>query len=524
MDYSLTRQRHSTPQYDLDTSLPYGDVPNTMLMRKFEETDVGDEEMAYDTFVRGEIKNWAPDTAIYEHERSRGGVNQRSGKLNLQYEGHRGSAQYERPEEFLGFGGPEDRDPRGTNVDPDMKELTRQKWARGRFQRFTSDGVDDQQITGGGVSEAGMMAIRQQVHRYTRANLKVFSRQLDGRREGMRRQWVHASDAAKQVRVQAYGDYIKDYALNPQRRATIISREIIRDSAAWRAETNDQDLAFAHYAQVRSARKTGPIDSTITNNVQTQELADSDMSKSFKAVGLLMSHLVREKQSHDGIDFSDGSTTQTRKVAPCAKDLAAILQGIVQSQQLGDSDATQHRKRGVDRAGTDAWQGSHVQHAMPAHHYLNAEIIYRNMSIGDMSLISREVVTDATVARAISEDAARKRFTWMAKARSVDVAEDNVDREQAEAAKYISYRTMKQVVGAWTPQNIDEVAMSESANSQNRRRQDRFKVMHVGDTVDDIKRGDNLYQNRHGAPVGSKYTMRQLVKEESKQSDFKGSS
>lgn len=527
MNYNLARQRQSTPQHGIDKALPYGDMPTTMLMRKFEETDTGDEEMAVETFIRGEIKNWEPDTAIYEHERSRGGVNARSGKLNLQYEGHRGSAQWEKPETFLGFIGPEDRDPRGTNVDPDMKELTRQKWARGRFHRFGSDN-SEQAITGGGVSEAGMMAIRQQVHRHARANLKVFSRQIDGRREGMRRNWKHVSDASKQVRVQAYGDYIKDYALNPQRRTTIITREIIRDSKAWRDQTNDQDLAFAQYSQIRRQRTRGPIDSSVQADAASQDLADSDVSKSFKAIGLLMSHLVREKIDRDQ-DSTDGGHTQTRKAAPCAKDLAAILVNLTQGQDFNESDNTQQRKQNHAHASTDAWVGAVQNHVAPAHHYLNSELIYKNLvQSGDLNAVAREVLTDAEQARAFAEKSTAKSYKWTAKARAVDIAEDNVDRQQADNAKYISYRAVKQVVGAWTPQNVDQLALAESDNSQVRRRQDRYKANHKGDTREDTNFKDNTYKDRHGAPVGSKYLRRHENREDAMeapgQSDFKGGS
>lgn len=255
MDYDLARQGYGQIEYNVDQGLRYGDVPNTMLMEKFEETDMGNDEDQYDTYVRTEICDWTGDKgAVFEHERGRGGVNASKGILQLRANGHRGTADVEKPEIFLGFAGPEDRDPRGINVDPDMKQLRRQEAARMRFHRFTPDHSDH--VTGGGISEAQVMANKQTIFRFNRDRLKIFSRQIDGRREGLRRVYENKSDIAKQVLVHSYGDYIKDYAMNPQRRANLITRNILRDTKEWRQETSDQDYQIARYSQICRKRKT----------------------------------------------------------------------------------------------------------------------------------------------------------------------------------------------------------------------------------------------------------------------------
>lgn len=512
MNYDLTRQAYGKIEQNVDNSMRYGDVPSTMLMEKFEETDIGAEDMAYDNYVRYEIMSHLPDKNLFEHERPRGGVNRSAGMLQLRANGHRGSADVETPEIFLGFGGPEDRDPRGINTDPDMKELTRQEQARMRFIRFTPDHSDN--VTGGMRSEAKVMADNQTLFKIKRDRLKIFSRQIDGRREGLRRVYAHKSDLAKQVLVQSYGDFIKDYAMNPQRRANIVTRNIIRDSAKWRAETSDQDYQIAKYSQICRRAKTTSKNNRVKESTTDVKWSDADTSKSYRALGLLMSHMIRAKKTRadaaDGdIDMLQQYHTQDRKNAPVAKDIALILRAMTQDAEFSTSDASMTKKT-KDR-GPRAVLARQVlyNHIAPAHHHLNAEIIYKQVRPGaDTRKCKDQVITDAKdvelagLQTVVGKSGRRHTLTG----RKLDTTEDD---DRTESEQTVNYRSLISEKRSVKENTNNEDITAESDNSQVRREQHKnHRVASKEDQETGIDFLDNTSKERLGGHHGSKYTMR----------------
>ena len=374
MDYNLERQRETPIAYDVTyRGVNYGDMPGSLLTSKFEETDMGDEEDMHDNYVRKQATNWGPDTNQFEHEASRGGVTQRSGRLNLQYYGHRGTAYAEKPELFLGFGGPEDHDPRGVATDPDFKKLVGQHNARMRFQRFDKDMSDH--IGSGNRSEAKVMLDQQTSFKITRDRLKGFDRSIDGRREGLRRLYSNKSDVTKQVFVQSYGEYIKDYALNPQRSANVIVGQLIRDSREWRDFTADQDFAVAKYLSITRKSQQKWANKAKTTEVDSR-FADADPSKCYKTAGILMSQIVRAKrQKQDNVSNSDvefGTTQETKvgKNVPVVKDLTAVVRHIVDNTLFGASQITQMGKNVTPQQREHLAREIVYNHVAPSHHYL----------------------------------------------------------------------------------------------------------------------------------------------------------
>ena len=517
MDYNLARQGYGQIEYNIDIGLRSGDVPSTMLMEKFEETDMGVDDDRYDSFVRTEICNWGPDKgALFEHEGRRGGVNASKGILQLRANGHRGSADVEKPEIFLGFGGPEDRDPRGINVDPDMKQLRRQEAARMRFHRFTPDHSDH--VTGGGISEAQVMANKQTIFRFNRDRLKVFSRQIDGRREGLRRVYENKSDLQKVVISQSYGDYIKDYALNPQRRANLITRNILKDTREWRQETSDQDYQIARYSQICRKRKTSNTHKRVFDARASDDIAwtDNDTAKCFKAMGLLMSHMVRGKkiksQCADGdIDMEASRYTQDRKNAPVARDLAMILRSMIADEKtFAVADNTMQMKTAVPNRIPHSINQVVYNHIAPAHHYFNAEILYKNVKPGaDTRKIKSEVITDSAAPLMRDETTTSSKTAKRMIMRNA--TRNNIeDADREEGVVTMNYRQKLFGKGkARAELTSGEDFQKESDNTQMRREgHTAHRVVNPNEHVTGIKFRDNTVKERHGGHHGTKYTHR----------------
>jgi hypothetical protein len=514
MNYNLARQRQGRIDYSIDIGMRSGDMPSTLLAEKFEETlEGGPEEDAYDHHVRREICDWTGDRNLMEHERPRGGVNRSKGILELRAGGHRGSADVERPEIFLGFGGPEDRDPRGINVDPDMKQLVRQEQSRMRFVRFTPDHSDD--TTGGGRSESQVMSDNQKLFRIKREKLKIFDRQIDGRREGLRRTYKHKSDIAKQVLVQSYGDFIKDYAMNPQRRAVIVSKGVIRDSKAWRVETSDQDYQIAKYSQICKRGVGDVTQNRVQVTAEDRKHTDADDGVSYKAVGILMANIVRGKKTAmevaDGdIDMYASSDAEVRKTAPAARDLALILRAMTQDADFSSSDASMTVKTAERGPWAVVARQTVYNHIAPAHHALNAEIIYKAVRPGsDMRKIASDIITDPKTFSGSDETTAGKSAgRKTAFGRKLDVAYDD---DRTESEQTVSYKTLLAERRHRAENASGEDVLKESDKSQVRRELNKVhRSVGVDEQMTDMKFKDTPVGERLGGHIGTKYTMRQV--------------
>lgn len=415
MDYKPPLVRQSDIRYTVDENRQFGQLPNTMLVAKFEETDMGPDENLYEDFARDTLIDKSPDTNLFAHEEPRGAVNARAGRIQLLNNGHRGDANDpHHPEIFLGFLGPEDSDPRGIAVDPDFKQLKRQHEARMRFQRFTPDGSD--WVTGGGRSQFQAMQDQQTLLKWVRERLKVFSQSKDCRKEGLRRIYTPTSDASKQIIVQSYGDRIKDFALNPVKRATHIADAILRDTRWYRDGCTDGDLAIAQLGGAGRRVRGHRQDDNPTRLYTTEaDFSESDRSKLYRSAAVLLSELARMRSARTREGMSDGLRTseadevsfRARKRA-ILKDLAVILGAIDQDSEYGDSDsAAAMKSRAVNGDFRALMDGSIAGHILPAHYYLSAEKIYKSLREGDPHSAQRQAIVDNTVPEGMYDAATR---------------------------------------------------------------------------------------------------------------------
>lgn len=506
-------------EYNIDQAMPFGDMPSAMLTSKFDETNLDiDENMAYNDYARNTLTNWGPDTNKFEYEEPRGAVNRAAGRIQLQYYGHRGEADDPyRPEIFDGFMGEEDRDPRGINTDPDFKEVRKQHESRTRFIRFSAD--DSNHITGGGRSEAKTMADQQTLFKTVRNRLKVFDRQLDGRREGLRRTYPHKSNAAKQIIVQSYGDSIKDQALCPQKRAHIISNQILRATRAWQDETADGDFAVAKYTQLCKTKKPEQHN-RVTSHLHDTKFAAADITQCYKSAGLLMAHIVHGKRScmelvkQSDMDFSEARHTAIRKIAPFTRDLAVILKAIEIDNIPKDQDETLFGKT-PDLVIADHMIRQIVHnHLTPAHQQLNSEILYKSLRHdNDTRKVKDLVITDSThpIIRDLntpgSKSAQVRRITGM----KLNTADDS---DKSESANTFNYRVARLTVNLRDRAMANDGRASESDDSQFRKQNEQNYRVTGKDKICTYDTaalfGDNASKERHIGVLGGKYLTRHI--------------
>lgn len=502
MEYDLTKTIQSRTDYKSYNSMVYGDMPSSMLAQKFEETNIPFEGM-YDEYSRKVLTDWGPDNTLFEHERPRGGVNKGSGRLQLQYYGHRGDADVPyRAEYFDGFAGPENHDPRGINIDPNMMQLRHQADARHRFIRFSAD--QSEHITGGGLSEAQVNDNLRTAHDKYKNSVNIFDRQLDGARNGMRRMYEHKSIQPLQDTTNSYGEMIKNEALTPQNRVNIICN-MIRNTKEWRDNTLDDNThipvysAYAGKKQTKTTgRKTGETD-------RSHMLAESDIK--VYAAAKIMSNIVANRASAcvDNITV-DEYKQMVFKNAFTNHDLSAILKSITNDGQFSNSITHQQSK---------------VNHAAPKHnkfmsaqehdiYVINSQYIHKSAEQNkDISKISNYVVTDltdntkTTELRHLSTEVSRKH---------PDTKRDNVEDDIPD--NVFNYKNLH-IAAKSDPLGADNTRISPLIESdimtQSMQKYPELATHHTDASA--INYSDNMCGERYLGGLGTKYMAKYIERD-----------
>lgn len=483
---------------------PFGDMPMSLLASKFEETeDSFDHETAYHDFARVAACDNRPDRTVFAAEEPRGRNDASKGYLNLLHNGHRGDAEPPRhPEMFLGFG-PEDRDPRGVALDPNMALMARQQDARGRFINFTAE--NDQNITSGGRSEPKAIADNMAVRVETKHRFKQFSRQLDGRREGLHRTWDNVSLLSTVHAQSSYGDKIKDWSLNPQRRAVVIAQNVVHDSRLF-TDPNDQDMQFVVWGQ--NNRRYVRRDTLNRVSAQTPGVffADADRTMCFRAAALLMQSIAKYRSESDR-DFAKGDTTAARKTANAQRDLIAILSAVTSDQGTTESDNTLLFKTAKIELQDHLARLTQSDADTPAHVLINAELIRKNAHKLNKMQTIKEIVGDA---RDVDLQTVESALGKSARHGKAGVRNAHFDIGDADTAPTMIYKQSKGrwIAGGKTKGDANVDIDAESDASRIVKSRSDMSMMHRDNAQLNIDFSNNAAKNRHGGKLGSKYTRR----------------
>lgn len=122
----------------------YGIIPDDAYLRKIERTNLTEDPMMVENYMRGMLADYRPDAPFLASDEARdpsdrGGGNHSTERLALRHSGGRSEEDPYLPDgtfldhEFL------ERDPRGVQNQPDWNEARRQRLARGAFIKFSND-------------------------------------------------------------------------------------------------------------------------------------------------------------------------------------------------------------------------------------------------------------------------------------------------------------------------------------------------------------------------------------------------
>jgi hypothetical protein len=521
--YDLDKiSRPTQVEFTVDENRQQGQLPIEFLTSKFEETYMGDDDISkYADYARSTLTNWGPDTNLMEYEEARGGVEARGGKLRLRIYGSRGDADpAAHPELFYGYADPGDWDPRGTADEPDMKRVAEQWNARMRFQRWDPDGCEFE--TSGRRNEWRELEDRQTVFKWVRDRLKIFLTQKDGRREGLRRTWQYRPDVSKCVLVRGYGDYIEDQGLTPQRRSVRISDKIIRDSVAFRRNCDDQRRDVMRYGLQRRGRRVGTSPAATASVLPDGEFAASETQRCYRAVSMLLSELVRGKHqltamaADSDADYAASAESVARKQAAAARDLALIMQSITADNEWSDAELTRVMRTAKPQQVEHLARVIVRDHLLPANTYLNAVLMAKGVRQGaDLNAVRREMITDTHTPDVRDVQSV---FGKIAHAVAGGASREHIeDADRAESRRVHNYRAAvgKFDTAAAGRQFASDGELGAHSQTQSRRL--------PKDAVDRIVRRENIatmshfrdnqYKDRHVAPLGGKYLVREMAQD-----------
>jgi hypothetical protein len=513
MDYDLSKQVLAQVEHS-ELAMPYGGMPDFHVTSKYEETyedceDVYDED-PYNDYARETLVDKAPEKNKFEHERSRTSQQVAAGgRLNMQYYGNRsGSDDPQHPEMFLGD---TSRDPRGINVDPDMKQLRAQEQARMRFVRLDPDACE--QTTGGGRSETQLMRDRQTAFKLSKGRMLLEGRQIDGRRNGKYGTYKNNSNIRKQVVSKSYGDMLPDRTTTFQRKANVICDSVIKDSQLWRDETTDSDFAVANYGQVRKRRTTTKHDPMANANSTDTKFQENGSNKQFKTCAILMSNVIKCKKQMvelvktSDADYSTSASHSNTKSAPFFKDITHVIRAMKHDSDFKNSDQTTVGKTKSQTRDTSSI--NIVQnHLAPAHYYMCAEVMYKSVKPGSNAKDRKKIVGDALVV-----DGAHNTQSKGAKMRMLTGSKLSTDHDadRTESTRTVNYKQAALQMSNRMKVTSGEEYAKESDNSQTRKSQNQD--MEAPTSVNQTFMGeffDNHKQDRHIGVMGDKYTTRHI--------------
>lgn len=150
-------------------------IDDKKIINKFEITPIIDTSNTLDNHYRNTLKDYSPEKATFEFEKSRKNTDA-VGKLNLHYYGRRNDKEPFQSDLFLGF---TDKDPRSIHLDPLMGNYQEQIWHRKKNYKYSFKDDTDNSVHTAGISESKMQKNKKQTYKGFKERYKNFEESND---------------------------------------------------------------------------------------------------------------------------------------------------------------------------------------------------------------------------------------------------------------------------------------------------------------------------------------------------------
>lgn len=241
----------------------YRYIDNEKIKRKFEVTNLLENQNVLDDYYKNTLKDFSPDTPSFAYEENRKNTDSIS-KLNTHYYGRRNDTEPFQNDLFLGF---TDKDPRSIHNGPLMGKYQEQIWHRKDDYKKSFKDDSDHSIPTQGISEAKMQQNKKETYKGFQERFKNYEESTDAWATGFN---PIQSEMSK-VHLHDVDDTIPDLANIKDlknRRDVIneISRRALPDG--WNT-TPDQKVKIAKYTKLLSQKNIKDIN--ILKNKNEQE-------------------------------------------------------------------------------------------------------------------------------------------------------------------------------------------------------------------------------------------------------------
>jgi hypothetical protein len=235
----------------------YGTIPDDVYLRKIESSNMPEDPMAVENYMRGLLSDFRPDPRSLASDEMRdpddiGGGTHSTERLSLRHSGGRSEEDPYLPDgtfldhEFL------ERDPRSATGEPDWNEARRQKMARAAYIKFYND--DDLSVPETGINPVQMRSLIRNSQQQFKDRYQNFSESFDSWHNGGTVPFPKNSVVAMTLADGSILDLADATAKNRQDAVTVLSNAV---KGTPRFTTPDHRVKIARYGRLRPIQDIG---------------------------------------------------------------------------------------------------------------------------------------------------------------------------------------------------------------------------------------------------------------------------
>jgi len=280
----------------------YRYIDNEKLKRKFEVTNILENQNILDDYYKNTLKDFSPDPATFAYEEARKNYDS-VGKLNTHYYGRRNDKEPFQNDLFLGF---TDKDPRSIHNGPLMGKYQEQIWSRKDDFKYSFKDDSDNSVPTSGISESQMQKNKKKTYKGFQERFKNYDESSDAWTPGFK---PIKSDMSK-VYLHDVDDTIPDLSKIKDlgNRRDVVNEISLRALPSGWDAVPDQKYKIAKYTKLLSQMSVKDIDILKNKNEQEKDNKQKDLDaeqKLLKQLILLTENYKNKKLS----DFSNQDIT-----------------------------------------------------------------------------------------------------------------------------------------------------------------------------------------------------------------------
>jgi hypothetical protein len=494
-----------------NTQIGYGVMPLQAYLDKMEQTCIYEDPNQLENFFRHSLKDLTPDAPLFESDQPRRN-NFSKDRLNLRHCGKRVDTEPDLPDgtfldhHFLV------KDPRGIATDPDMKQLRKQKEARGKFIKFYKD--HDDSVPSEGRSQSKVIQDIKGAFYSVKERLKIFDDSLTG--------WHNGGVSQVKYAQKCKDTFDSDYKV-PNMRDEVCGnrRSVINDlsnntSIGWK-RTTDHKFKVSHYSKVRKhMTKTDLTKNRANAKVEHDILVSVQDQVVPKSVSLKMIDFSRKRyndiKSGSHVTLGESLYDRTRSKKLNVEDIYKIQQKATVSQE-DTANALLHSENVSHMTGRNVLHNANSSNLMRK--TVTNPTIVENMSSINRKMSSRERkdlrehMTQSDEYKDITEVGKNKNTNSKLKVSNKSLWKSNSDFDKGKSMNVANYSKLAKLVQIQNPKDhnhydFEKYNTEQKTTGQRKKNMKNPELEHMKTTEVDNEFGDEVNADQSIGFMGSK--------------------